>query len=88
MDFIDDTYIEAVFTFDESTESKYESITLDQGVKLGYETHNALLNLKTVGILIIIWHIKIAIYPCLGKAWCKDSKCGLYVKMWQFTWYN
>ena len=57
MDFIDDSYIEAIFTFDENKEAKYESPTADQVVELGYETHNALHNLKTVGFLILIWHV-------------------------------
>ena len=84
MDFIDDHHIEYFFTFDTNDTLKYENPTLDQAVEMGYETHNSLQNLKTVGLMIVIYHIKMAIYPCLSYKCCQNNQvCGKCVESWQ-----
>ena len=44
---------------------------------MGYENHNALTNLNTIGVLIMIWHIKIMLTMCLCKPLSKNhSRCA------------
>jgi hypothetical protein len=56
-----DYSIDLVLNFDEPKQAELAELVFDQIENLGYETHNSILNLGTVAVLLTFWLLEIVV---------------------------
>jgi hypothetical protein len=56
-----DYSIDLVLNFDEPKQAELAELVFDQIENLGYETHNSILNLGTVAVLLTLWLLEIVV---------------------------
>lgn len=76
-DFIPSEFYDAFFTFDDAGQAGHDMQVADQAKELGYDNHNAMQNLNTIGVLVFVFHIKILIMMAVCKPLSrKTPKCA------------
>lgn len=84
MDFVDTSFFNKLFTFDQNYHN--DDKTHDQAVEMGYKHHNSLLNLRTFGLVTIMYHIKVFLYPILGLQCWKSTPISAKIKALKLSW--
>jgi hypothetical protein len=74
-DIVDDNILGLLFNFDEPAQEIIKYRILDQMKDLGYENHNSIQNMGSLGLLCYIYLIRVALFYTVVKLSVRFGKC-------------